>query len=225
MKSHKTPKPVRSGRTLSLTPHWACRLALITSCVEGVGPSTPAEVSLSSSESAKARAAAQANNELHLRSQAACARPRSNSGSSRTLAEARPVRNCAVSAENRPPTSPARTRSPASVTHQLGTTPFLPAPCHFQACSTLVHSSRLGVTCSSQRTHERVHCNLSSLEKSNPSTTTSSRLVSNWLTTPKSKSRTKTFVRTLPPEFLPQHTPTGGGQRRREDGHTGKREL
>ena len=58
---------------------------------------------------------------------------------------------------------------PASVTHQLRTAPFFSAPCHFQACSTLIHGSRLSLTCSGQRTHERrVHCELSSFEKRQP---------------------------------------------------------
>ena len=106
--SHKTPKTRALKK--NTVPHTSLGVPVVTHHFTCVGPSTPAEV-LSSSESAKARAAAQANNELHLRSHAACARPRSSSGSSRTLSEARPVRNCADSAENRPPTSPARTTS------------------------------------------------------------------------------------------------------------------
>ena len=85
---------------------------------------------------------------------------------------------------------------PASVTHQLRTAPFFSAPCHFQACSTLIHGSRLSVSCSGRRTHERrVHCQLSSFEKRQPiHHPPRASLVSNWLTTPKSKSRTKTYV-------------------------------
>ena len=137
---------MRSRRTLSLTPHWACRWSLITLCAESVGPST-AEVSLSSSESAKGRAAAQANNELHLRIHAGCARPRNSSGSSRTLA----VQFQLESASNF--TNKDDELGPASVTHQLTVPPFLSAPCHSQACSTLNHGSKLGLTCSGQRTH------------------------------------------------------------------------
>ena len=87
---------------------------------------------LSSSGSAKARAAAQANNELHLRSSPACARPRSSSRSSRTLAEASET---AVSAENRPPTCPVRTTSWPGLGHPrtLGTAvPFSAVPLSFK---------------------------------------------------------------------------------------------
>ena len=42
-------------------------------------------------------------------------------------------------------------------------------------------------------------CRLPFAHLGNPSTTTSSLLVSNWSTTPRSRSRTKTLVRTLPP--------------------------
>ena len=174
MKSHKNSCAQEEHCPSHLTG--ACRWSLITSCAEGVRPSTPAEVSLSSSESAKARAAAQVNNELHLRSHAACARPRSSSGSSRTLAEARPVRNCAVSAENRPPTSPARTTSwalPRSPTNS-GYRRFFRRRATFRLAP---HSFTVRGLASPA----------------------SSLLVSNWLTTPKSKSRTKTLVRTLPP--------------------------
>ena len=110
------------------------------------------------------------------------------------------------------------------------------ALCHFQACSTLVHSSRLGVTCLGQRTHERrVHCNLSSLEKRQPihhhlkppgvalvdhaQVQISNKNVSHLL-----------HGRFLPLQFpketlcarelLPQHTPTGGGQRHRRRNNT-----
>ena len=58
--------------------------------------------------------------------------------------------------------------------------------------STLVHGSRLGITCSGQRTRASCPLQLELLGKEATHPPTSSLLVSNW-------SRTKTFVRTLPP--------------------------
>ena len=131
----------------------------------------------------------------------------------------------------------SRELGPASVTNQLREAPFFSAPCHLQACTTLNHAWASG------------HTNVVSAarwapwNRGNPSTTTSSLLVSNWLTTPGPSLERKRWCelshllhgRFWPVQFpektlcvrelLPQHTPTGGGQRRRDDGRTGEREL
>ena len=84
-----------------------CRTSAITSAKLGVGPSTPTEALPSSNEVANARTAAQPIMALHLRVHADRARPRNKSETPRVLAHAKSLKNCAVSEEKRPPTSPA----------------------------------------------------------------------------------------------------------------------
>ena len=88
-----------------------CRTSAITSAKLGVGPSTPTEALPSTNEVANARAAAQPIMALHLRVHADRARPRIKSETLRVLAQAKSLRNCAVSEEKRPPTYHAITTS------------------------------------------------------------------------------------------------------------------
>ena len=176
MKTNSVRFCVKALYRSSSRAHQKWRESPNTSWTQGVGPSTPAEQSLSRRKSAKARAAAQANMEPHRRNHAARARPCNNSGTSRTFAAANPRRKEAVSSEKRPPTSPASTTKRAQP----------PSPTnsgwrHAWLCCTLPCQGA---------DQGRVDCQLCSLKRGSPSTTTSSLLVSNWFTTPRSISRT-----------------------------------
>ena len=125
-----------------------------------------------------------------------------NSGTSRTFAVAKPRRNRAVSSEKLPPTSPASTtrralpRSPTNSGKRVS----------FRRLATWRHTPltaavRCFATPSLVKGQTKVVSTASCApwKRSSPSTTTSSLLVSNWSTAPRSKSRTKMLVRTLPP--------------------------
>ena len=86
-----------------------CRTSAITSAKLGVGPWTATEALPSRNEVANARAAAQPIISLYLRVHADWARPRNKSETPRVSAQAKSLRNCAVSEEKRP--SPASTTS------------------------------------------------------------------------------------------------------------------
>ena len=144
-----------------------------------------------------ARAAAHPNMALHLRVHADRAR-RKRSETPCVLAQARSMRNCAVSVEKRPPTSPASTTSRAL--------PPLPANSGYvvslsrRACLRAIPftSCALGRGAPSRRmglTSVVSSANWAPLNSGSPSTTTSSLLLSNTPPTPKSKSRRKTFMR------------------------------
>ena len=142
--------------------------------------------------------------EPHRRNHAARARPCNNSGTSRTFAAANPRRNEAVSSEKRPPTSLREHNqpSPASVANQLWVTRLFSTSCNPEAHTAHNRTAWLALLHPplSRADQGRVDCQLCSLGRGAVrQTTTSSLLVSNWFTTPRSISRTKTLVRTLPP--------------------------
>ena len=118
------------------------------------------------------------------------------------LAQARSLRNCAISAENRPPTSPANTTSralpplPASSGHMVSLSRWAclrAIPFTTCALGRGTPSRRMGLTSVVST------ANWAPLNSGRPSTTTSTRLLSSTPPTPWSKSRRKTFVRTRPP--------------------------
>ena len=149
-----------------------------TSWTQGVGPSTRAEQSLSRRKSA--RATAQANMEPHRRNHPARARPYNNSGTPRTFAAANPRRQEAVSSENQP-NEPCLRRQPTLGNASLFDV-LQPGGTH--------HSQRhcVALLCPplSRGRPGRVDCQ--PWKRGSPSTTTSSLLVSNWFTTPRSIS-------------------------------------
>ena len=102
-----TQLKAQSSRSYPLTEHDGNHPT--PSCTDGVGPSTPGEQFSDKRERANARAAEHANIELHRLSHAACALPCKICGTPRTLAESKHLRKWAVSNENLPPTSPAKT--------------------------------------------------------------------------------------------------------------------
>ena len=89
--------------------------------------------------------------------------------------------------------------SPASITRQLWVAGLLPASSNFKACAVHCGCAGLSNAFPCQGAPELSIAICAPWKRGNPSTTTSSLLVSNWSTTPRSRSRTKALVRTLPP--------------------------
>ena len=94
--------------------HWShvrYRSSLRTSCKVGSFPEAPGADRRPRSDAASAFAAAHARSAAHLLRHAASTLPFINTGAPWALCCAKEVRKLAVSADHRPPTSPARTTS------------------------------------------------------------------------------------------------------------------
>ena len=104
-------RQVTKPRRLALKPAW--RKSFTTTRVVGASPSDPPQYRNPSEEAANALVAAQHKSPTHLNLHACSALLRKIMGSHLARAFARRVRNCLVSSDHRPPTSPARTTNRA----------------------------------------------------------------------------------------------------------------